>query len=62
VALVLMVGSIGAAFPQRLDRYHRHKALNERIVQLQAKINAEQNRIRETQAAILAAQAELAAP
>ena len=61
VALVLVVGSIGAALPQRLDRHDRHKALNERIVGVQKVITFEQNRIRETQAAILAAQAELAA-
>ena len=60
-ALVLVVGSIGAALPQRLDRHDRHKALNERIVGVQKVITFEQNRIRETQAAILAAQAELAA-
>ena len=60
-ALVLVVGSIGAALPQRLDRHDRHEALNGRILQLQAEITAEQTRIRETQAAILAAQAELAA-
>ncbi len=60
IAVVALLGSIGAALPRRLERYRAHKQANEEILRQQAALLDLQNRIRATQTRILQVQEELA--
>jgi hypothetical protein len=61
VAVILIVGSIGAALPGVLRRARELKAANAELVDLQASIVAIQQQTRDTQAEIIRTQEQILA-
>lgn len=59
VAIVSLLGSIGASLPRVLSRHRELQATNGRLLTLQAQIVASQQRIREVQAEIVKVQTEI---
>jgi predicted nucleic acid-binding Zn-ribbon protein len=59
IAIVAILGSMGASLPRAISRHRDLKATNEQLLALQAQIVASQQRIREVQAEIGKVQAEI---
>jgi len=62
IAVVALVGSIGASLPRRVKSFNAHKQANAEWIRLQGEIVAAQGKIKTVQAEILKIQAELKSP